>query len=587
MPLERFFRFLDQAKAPKSTETLDGSDMAEITRLWEESHPSDNFGMLEAISVTTAFRVQYMLELRLGYEEAGRGVDAFVAQTIQEQGKVPYIIHEAADSLDSKQLPVHTFHQSEALGETLVKLGDLYRFVENAAVPAAVKEAYLEKCEQWILFCKTALVVSTPEFTVQQNKTRLEALIDFKKTAARDEVTLKYEDDAFNVLVIAKNKRKKQEQAATSPTEASEPVRSKLLPRGITFWKFTDEELQPALSLEKLQTLKEVGAEDIAHLFKVLFIRVGLEGEWQVEISPTAVAITINGEAKKVKVPASDTFSIDEIGYLLAHEFVHILRGENGSRQIIKLLQGGTEGYEISDEGLALLAELLAGEPFGHDRQVKMAARYYAIALSLKTKTVDDTEVAAYSAQEIYNIIREYGVHHKDASDIVWRINRGTSCTRQTTTAQLATPTELVSVALAETFFKDTIYFEGQMALFNFFKDLLPVHEEDRTNEKYQNIRDFNRSLLLRVGRALLGKGIDINQTQASQENIEQTNLYTRAMIAMAVGRDAILELMDYFMVGKIPFEKLAAEDSPWHQAIQRDNLITYRNLLQGNRPKA
>jgi hypothetical protein len=524
--VQKLFKFLDQARISVGSEALDADTMAEITRLWEESHPADNFGILEAILVDTNFRKGYMTQLQQGHENAKYGVDTFVKEVVTERGKISYIIHEKSADLDESQLPIMQLHQKDTIEDVRIKLEQLYTYVVNAAVPDAVKDAYLEKCEQWLIFCETALAVGTPEFTIKQNKKRL-----------------------------------------------------KELPRGLAFWNFSNEELEPSLNIEQLKVMQEIGAAHIAHLFMTILKRVNLDQEWKVEISSAAVAITINGEAKKVKIPAADTFPMSEIGYLLAHEFVHILRGENGSRQIIKLLQGGTEGYEVSDEGLALLAELLAGEPFGHDHQVKMAARYYAIALSLKTCMVDGKPVAMYSSQEIYTILRNFGVPHKDVSDIVWRINRETSCTRQTIETKLVGPQGEIQLHLAETFFKDTIYFEGQMALYNFFKEMLPVQEADRTSEEYVQTQDFNRSLLARVGRALLGSRT--REAEQTAPILQEINLYERAQFAMSFGEDAILNLMDFFMIGKIPFEKLIGKNSPWHTAILRDNLVEYRALLQ------
>ncbi len=523
--------------------------IAEVVQQWEELLPKNNFGILDAVGVPAAYRTMFKKTLEQNYQQ----------KITEFQPAAPlYTIHQDSATAPASVQEVIALHMPQQLAAYHHKLNAFLHMLEGAQIPAAVKEAYAEKATAWLQFCETGQVIGTPEFTNAAGSPRLSVLLDLEKTQQRGEVTLQYEDAARTVLELSQATQKEDIHKTDSFQN---------------YFRLTDAELAP-LSLERLSSDEPLQPQETKHLYTVFLKRLGIADSWNVIID-ASVATTVNAKAKVIRIPESETYDPTEIELFVSHEFVHIIRGENGSRQSVTLLQEGTEGYETTDEGLAVLAELLAGELFGHERQAKMAARYYAIALCLKTAAdVDGTVKAKHSLQDIYTQLREYGIPEQDAGDILWRIQRGTTLNHQAVPVTISQAGTAHTLLVAETFPKDTIYFEGQMALFDFFKRMLPLENNDRTHPHIEATRDFNVQYITKIGKAIARTflGSQVDQDPAHTEKLHD---YLEEL-----GRDAILDLLDYFMIGKIPFEKVTDPQSPWHAVLERATMVSYRSLF-------
>lgn len=106
---------------------------------------------------------------------------------------------------------------------------------------------------------------------------------------------------------------------------------------------------------------------------------------------------------------------------LIAHEIgTHVVTRHNGRRQPLHTLAGGLCDYDVLQEGLAVLAEYLAGY-LPADRLRVLAAR--VVATHMAAEEEEGAEIYAC-------LVEEHGIRSKDAFDTAVRAKRGGGLTK-------------------------------------------------------------------------------------------------------------------------------------------------------------
>ncbi|MDP8217768.1 MAG: DUF1704 domain-containing protein [Candidatus Theseobacter exili] len=126
-----------------------------------------------------------------------------------------------------------------------------------------------------------------------------------------------------------------------------------------------------------------VSAHEVFESLKNELERLSLP--WKIVLeSNVASKVRIDPRHKKVIVNRDLNYMSSEIERLKVHEIqVHVLRGENGSRQPFKMFQTGFAGYNETEEGLAVYAEDICSCLDCAQEKV-YAGRALAVELSLK-----------------------------------------------------------------------------------------------------------------------------------------------------------------------------------------------------------
>ena len=99
----------------------------------------------------------------------------------------------------------------------------------------------------------------------------------------------------------------------------------------------------------------------------VLELRQALDARglrsWRLELDPVMSArVLVDGPKRLLRVNSRARFRERDVRKLIVHEIeVHALRSANGAQQSLKLFASGTPDSLITEEGLALYAEYLAG----------------------------------------------------------------------------------------------------------------------------------------------------------------------------------------------------------------------------------
>lgn len=226
-------------------------------------------------------------------------------------------------------------------------------------------------------------------------------------------------------------------------------------------------------------------------------------------------------------------------------------------------------------------AELIAGQKFNDPRQVKLAARYYAVAMAMKTRMTDDGFVAKYSMQEIYDTLLSKKVDANTAKEIIWRIMRGTSLRRKV----VSVSAHGLSLPIAEVYPKDAIYFEGQIRMFDIFMDALPLSDHDRKRLELLAAKDISGSLLSRIGRQVF-LGDRSSEEQRQQLDAAAEREQSRQIVYQKLsdlGKDALYDLLQYSLVGQINWDTF--QQTGWENIVNRDpsNMAMYRKVMRGS----
>lgn len=530
--------------------------------------PSENFG---EVSVGAAdvrgFVTPFEQALESGYQDKkiAKG-DEFLVAAAQKGLDAVYVVKALEDSDLAKQnSKAWKNHQPDFLQACIEKLRDLEQKLDQkfATVTPLFLSAYQESIASQIEFCRNALNMGRSEYTVHQRSHRQWArLIDVGRTAQAGEIVLRLEDTARQALEMKpKTYLFETVEQAFSFWQLSESERREI----------TGDEVLLAGSLTPLQGMR---------LFDVLRKRIGLT-DWSVIKNAGSKAINVNSGSRTVDYPETRTLTPDEIVLLPPHELgVHAVSGENGSHQLCPLIRTGLSDYLATQEGLATIAEMIVGEPFGHPRQRLFAARYLATAMALKTVEQDGVRKPKHSLQEIYNTLRNYQVDAKDASQTIWRMMRGTSLMRKT--VDLPLPNNAF-ISVAETFVKDTVYFEGFMKLRDFFLQTVPLRDSEIDEKGNASIHgkqpeDFSIRLLARIGRAIAMSQAGLPQETSFGEMRKVYEAYT------STGREALINILQFFLAGKLRFEDMADPKSPWLEVLRRypaEGMVQFRRLFK------
>ncbi|NTV38612.1 MAG: DUF1704 domain-containing protein [Demequinaceae bacterium] len=138
-----------------------------------------------------------------------------------------------------------------------------------------------------------------------------------------------------------------------------------------------------------------------------------------VEIRPDVSALTVS--RGNVLVPASARFPLSRVDALIAHEIgTHVVTYVNGHAQRFRQLYVGLPGYEELQEGIAVVAEYLAGG-LSRPRLRLLAARIVASRHMIEGATF---------VEVFRELDRTYDFAHRTAFGITTRVFRGGGLTK-------------------------------------------------------------------------------------------------------------------------------------------------------------
>lgn len=540
--------------------------------------PKSCWWEIQGTTVRKEFKDEYYLALEKSALGEGLSVDEITQDIIKNKGygQIYAARAESAEGLSKTAAEVRFNHQPENIAKTKQRLTYLMENLDSllATAPDFIKQEFRARLAKELRYCEEAQHIGDEGFTANYlSENGWNNLLDLSSLEA-EELKLKYEDDALAVLEINRARESKPDRYAS-------------ISDALATWNLTQAELSSLnLSAKELQG-NQFPAERIQQFFQLLKAREPKLREWQFVIDESAMAVTVNGEVRTVSIPQKRVFTPADLVAIPAHEFVHIIGSENGYEQPIATMIEGMEDYGPTEEGKAVFSELITGQEFGDKRQVKMAARYYAISMAVKTEqTEEGSYKAKHSMQEIFNTLIEMKVDLADAKDIVWRIMRGTSLQRKAVSVTAGGK----SIMVGEVYSKDAIYFEGQMLMFDRLLSGLPLSTEDRADLTRWETRDVSNRLLARVGRrAFLGENPDISKDIAdTAENrmIMRRETYNKLL---KKGKEVLYQLLQYALVGTINWDVLEKRRDEWNEILNRDpsKLANYALVMRGPTPLA
>jgi len=538
---------------------------------YRNSYPQEKFG---EVSITLAdvkgFVEPFEQALEAGFKTGSKTTgDEFLTAGVATKGlENIYVVKSTEGSaLAQKEPKAWINHQPKSLETFTTQLQGLKDKMASAypEVESLFREAYGATIDSQVDFCANAQVLGTPEYTVgQRNQEQWQQLIDTSASEKTGEVVLVHEQLAIATL----------EQGMSVDQENTQLFAT--VEQAFDFWKFTEAERTEITGAEPITD--KLTPTQGRQLFDVLRKRLGLK-DWEIVINTGSKAIDVNSGARKINYPETRSLTPDEMVILLPHELgTHAVSGENGDKQPCPLLRTGMPDYLATQEGLATVSEMIVGEPFGHPRQRLFAARYLAAAMSLKTIETKTGRKPKHTLQEIYNTLRTYKIGEKDAAQTIWRLARGTSLTRQVIDVPL---NDGQSIPVAETFAKDAVYFEGFVKLRDFFMQTVPllekeIDEQGNVSIHGQKPEDFSTRLLARVGRAIAMQNTE-TKGESTSPSFETMRTVYNAYVSL--GRESLMDIMQYFLVGKLRFEDMTT-GSPWNNVLKRDGLIQFKKLF-------
>jgi uncharacterized protein (TIGR02421 family) len=159
----------------------------------------------------------------------------------------------------------------------------------------------------------------------------------------------------------------------------------------------------------------ELAEAELAH-YRTIEPDIGIH----VELRPDASGVMVSGH--DLIVGAAATVSRDHVRPLLQHEVgTHLLTYVNGSYQPLRVMAAGLAGYEETQEGLALLAEFLAGG-LSASRLRLIAARVVAV----------HQMVAGQSFVDVHSALVDAGFSPSSAFTTTMRVFRSGGLTKDT-----------------------------------------------------------------------------------------------------------------------------------------------------------
>lgn len=554
---------------PETVTLLESESTYRLDTEYRESYPQGKFG---EVSITLAdvkgFVSPFEKELEAGYQaQSSAKGDEFLKKGAEEGLGNIYVVKAGENSpIIGNEQKAWEHHQPQQLAETVAKLEALKAKIdeEYADVEPLFRSAYRDAIDSQLEFCANAARFGSPEYTKgQRTEESWARLIDVQKSREAGEVVLVHEELAVKTL----------ERGMDMTPDQTRLFRS--VGAALDFWKFSEEERAVIVGDEEIGA--ELTPQQGVRLFDALKRRLGMD-DWKIEMSSGTKAISVNANMRRVSYPDTRTLTPDEAVLLPVHELgTHVVSGENGDKQPCPILRTGMPEYISTQEGLATISEMIAGEPFGHPRQRLFAARYLAAAMSLKTIETENGRKPKHTVQEIYNTLRRYNVGEKDAAQTVWRLVRGTSLTRQVVDVEIG---DDETFAVAETFAKDVAYFEGFVKIREFFMQTVPLLKKE-VNEKGEVVvagrepDDFSSKLLARIGRAIAIENVGAGDSA----ELSYETMKTVYAAYVDLGRSALMDIMQYMLVGKMRFQDMTQE-SPWNQFLVRKDLIQFKDLF-------
>ncbi|PIR58951.1 MAG: hypothetical protein COU69_02745 [Candidatus Pacebacteria bacterium CG10_big_fil_rev_8_21_14_0_10_56_10] len=584
-PLEQIEAFQEKFEQPDSSPhqpELSQVQQQAIARFDAEllnATPDNGWGEVSLTSAFAEFRQQLYRVMAAHHEQPDSqpSIDQTLTDLIDQTGFSRIYVAKSNDyhTLSPAQCRIFSHHLPQQLNSVRQKLEALRAELQLQDFPPPAQAEYAQAIDHQLRYIGVASAIGWPEFTARQRSGEdWLAIIDRQATAESGQLVLKYEQDAQQIL------ERQQQRGEKGPLRQFATIADAL-----AVWNLTGQEQAKLAASQEVLTGDKLPAQLIQKLFQILLGRLPQlstdDNGWQAVIDDSKISVNVNAKSRRIEIPPARVFSPDDVAFIPAHEFVHIIGGANGEQQLFSFLRLGMHDYLPSEEGKATIAELLNGQQFGHQRQVKMAARYHAVAMALKTKPdKQGGTVAAYSMQDIYHQLRDHGVDHQDAAETTWRALRGTSLKRQTVTLNLPDRQLLV----AEAFIKDLVYFQGQMELYDLMIEHAPLSQKDRARLKQRHVRDFPFNLLARIGQwTFLGKHFEeVVSDNADEEEILDLRHRIENLRACALSGKAILRTMlDHFLVGKVNI--VTVSGPAWEKLLERGTpgLIKLENVTE------
>ena len=175
--------------------------------------------------------------------------------------------------------------------------------------------------------------------------------------------------------------------------------------------------------------------------FEKTFVKYGLK--WRVVLKDDITADAIAGKRDTLFLRRGALFSPERLRAVIAHEIeTHILRAENGKRQLFEIFSRGTGNYLETEEGLAAYNQNLT-LPKNSEKRFWSAINLLAVV-----------EAAGKSFHEVFEFVKEKGFDSERAWKTAVKIKRG-----------------LRDTAAAGGFTKEAIYFSGLRKIEKFVAD--------------------------------------------------------------------------------------------------------------------
>ena len=553
-----FQQIQERFSAPSLHEVMSDADLYEE---WKKTIPQQGYGMISLTKVRDNFDARYQSTLREGT------LDAFLITTVsQESDTIPevYVVNAPEiEHLSKSEQTICKNHQPDILvgGEDSI-LARLRRFRHSLSehiIPDAYRDEYNRVLTEEERFVEQALGLGNPDFTQKQKTPEgWTKFIDLERTQETGVIHLPLEDIAREVITRASERNPDDNQTVNE---------------AFTALHLSDEEKERH-GLDTIpDTATKLTNEQTISLFSLMLERCNLSS-WKIK-PDTGSAINISASSETINIPKTRELTASQIPYIPPHEFVHVLSGANGLKQGFQKLATGVADYDATQEGTAIMAEMMMGEPFGHERQVQFAARYLIVAMMLKAEKKDDEIVPCYSPQEIFDELTKLGVSEDDAAKDVWRAVRGTSLRHQGMTLEVDHDNKTEQVPAAECNIKDVVYFQGQIEVFNFIKNQLPLLEGQNAKDTLEAV-DFNDQFLKRVGIARYKE--DHDNRPIGYTEIKNIHDQLRSL-----GRKTLLDILNALTTpGKIRLDFLS-DDSSWNNQLRfkGDDIIPFERILQ------
>ncbi|MBD3279383.1 MAG: DUF1704 domain-containing protein, partial [Candidatus Pacebacteria bacterium] len=433
---EATIKFIEEReRAGGKRESLDWDQLTALEQELNRLTPDKNYGLISG-----AARLPDFLQDLTKALEAGNADDYLRGKPLNEI----YVLHAETDQLTDSQQEKKANHQKNKLAEIINQAKQILERLKEVDLPQLLKQEYEKKINKIIDAAETLKHVGRSEFTREMILRSYPQVLDFSN---QKQLATRYAQQAKEELEIAR--------------EGGAPIWFSNLGELLDKFRFKPDELT-AVELHNIDhTLTELNFFQAKKLIQAWLNRSPQFKDWQI-IGVDSSSASVRAKSKEVKLPKNTTFSIDRLGVLLAHEGFHVLRAGNGELQRFIFARLGCAEYLADEEGGASFMELLLGEPRGHQRQLVLAARNYAIHLAMQTETDEHGQLhAQYSIQQIYNTLCQYGLDKIDpnmnvAAWIVERIFRGTSYQRELVTINVP---GRKSYQVPEVVHKDAVYY--------------------------------------------------------------------------------------------------------------------------------